>query len=43
MEVDVLIAAIQGISLQETNESVATLQGVEELLKNQCQTEENLR
>lgn len=43
MEVDSLIAAVQGINLQDENESVATLKGVEELLKNQCQTEENLR
>lgn len=43
MAVDSLIAAIQGINLQGSNESVAALQRVEELLKNHCQTEENLR
>jgi hypothetical protein len=43
MEVDSLITAIQGINLQGANESVATLQRVEELLKFQCQTEESLR
>jgi hypothetical protein len=43
VEVDSLIAAVQGINLQDANESVATLRGVEELLKKQCQTEENLR
>lgn len=43
MAVDNLIAAIQGINLQGPNESVAALRRVEELLKSQCQTEENLR
>lgn len=43
MAVDSLITAIQGINLQGANESVATLQRVEELLQSQCQTEEDLR
>jgi hypothetical protein len=43
VEVDSLIVAVQGINLHDANESVATLRGVEELLKNQCQTEENLK
>jgi hypothetical protein len=43
MEVDSLIAAVQSINLQGANESVATLRGVEELLKAQCQSEEDLR
>jgi hypothetical protein len=41
--VNSLIAAIQGINLNGANESVATLQRVEELLKSECQTEEKLR
>jgi hypothetical protein len=43
MELHSLIAAVQGINLQDANESIATLKGVEELLKKQCQTEEKLR
>ncbi|PNF29164.1 hypothetical protein B7P43_G11855 [Cryptotermes secundus] len=43
MGVDSLIATIQSINLQGANESLATLQRVEELLQSQCQTEEDLR
>jgi hypothetical protein len=43
MEVDSLIAAVHSINLKGTKESVATLREVEELLKSQCQTEEDLR
>jgi hypothetical protein len=43
MEVDSLIAAVLSINLKGTNESVAMLREVEELLKTQCQAEEDLR
>lgn len=43
MEVDSLIAAVHSINLKGTNESVATLREVEELLKTQCKAEEDLR
>ena len=43
MEIDSLIAAVLSINLQGTNESVAMLREVEELLKTQCQAEEDLR
>ena len=43
MEIDSLIVAVQSINLKSANESVATLRGVEELLKIQCQAEEDLR
>jgi hypothetical protein len=43
MEVDSLIAAVHSINLKGANESVATLREVEELLKTQCRTEEDLR
>lgn len=43
MEVDNIIAAVQGINLLGANESLATLTGVEELLKTNCQTEEDVR
>jgi hypothetical protein len=43
MEVDSLIAAVQSINLQGANESLALLRRVEELLKAQCQTDEELR
>lgn len=43
MEVDSLIAAVQSINLTGGKESVATLKEVEELLKTQCQAEEDLR
>lgn len=43
MAIDRLISAIQGINLHSADESVDALERVEELLKSQCQTEENLR
>ena len=43
MEVDSLIAAVHSINLTDAKESVATLREVEELLKTQCQAEEDLR
>jgi len=43
MEVDSLIAAVHSINLKGTDESVATLGEVEELLKTQCKAEEDLR
>jgi hypothetical protein len=43
MDVDTLIAAVHSINLKGTNESVAMLRRVEELLKTLCQAEEDLR
>jgi hypothetical protein len=43
MEVNSLIAAVHSINLKGSNESMAKLREVEELLKTQCQTEEDLR
>jgi len=43
MEVDSLIVAVHSINLTGAKESVARLKEVEELLKTQCQAEEDLR
>ena len=43
MEADSLIEAIQGISLSGSNDGAETLRNVEELLKDQCHTEDGLR
>ena len=43
MEVDSLVAAVQGINLNGGSDSTVILRAVEELLRSQCQTEEALR
>ncbi|KAJ9586282.1 hypothetical protein L9F63_020076 [Diploptera punctata] len=43
MEVDSLITAVQGIKLSGDGDCTSTLKGVEEILRNQCQSEEALR